>query len=190
LSPTDADFDAAWGATEPRFSYALNRGLILLYMVLLGAFWVYWAVSVARGGLDLVLGVVGGLFFVVTVFVGFNILYWRHFARVSGALCTDAGLLWRHGRQTFSAPWAEIDFETLGLTDVDLSGKKYEYALNVGGKKLYLYRAHIRMRNMEIFMGLLLRALKDAGRIGGPENDAKPRKRGGKSSRGGRKGRK
>ena len=176
MSPTEAEFEAIWEATEPRFGYSRNRGLIFLYIALLGAFWAYWGASVMSGGLDLVLGILGGLFLAVTVFVVFNVIYWRHFARVSGVLCTPKALVWRNGQQTHAKPWSEIDFEQLGLTDVDLSAKKYEYALNVGGAKLYLYRAHIRMRNMEIFMGLMLKALKDAGRIGGSEDGRKKNK--------------
>lgn len=161
---TTKDFEATWQVSDIRFPYALNRGLLLLYGGLLAGFWSYWAVSVLNGGLDLVLGILGGIFACVSMFVIFNVMYWRHFARFSGTICTDDALLWRQGNNAWILQWSEIVWDDLGLTDFDQKTQKYEYFWRVGGKKLYLYRAHVRMRSMEVFMAVALKALKEAGR--------------------------
>jgi len=175
---TTSEFEATWQQSEVRFPYALNRGLLILYGGLLTGFWAYWAVSVVNGGLDLVLGIIGAIFGAVSVFVVGNIMYWRHFARFSGAICTENDLIWRQGNLVCRVPWNEVDFDALGLTDFDPNTQKYEYFWNVGGKKLYLYRAHVRMRSMEIFMAVALKALKDHGRT--PDD---PKERGGRRKR-------
>lgn len=175
------EFDAAWKAADgPRFDYTLNRGLLVLYALLLGGFWLFFGLTVAARGGDLVLWVVGGLFALVSVFVVYNVIFWRHFKRLSGVVCEDDRIVWRNGRNVYAARWVEVDFDELGLTNVDLGARKYEHFLNIAGKKLYLFRPHVRLRELEEFMGYVLLSLQKHGRIAA-EPSKKKKKKGGKN---------
>lgn len=164
---TTEEFETAWNQEEEgrRYDYVLNKGLFILYGVLLTAFWTYFLLTVGRNGLDLVLGIFGAISGCVTGWVVVTVLYWRHFGRKSGAICGEERLIWRNGDSVFAAEWREIDFEALGLTDVDLSHPKYEHYLTVEGARLWLFRPHVRMRELQTFMGAVLLALQQAGRI-------------------------
>ena len=175
------DFEAVWSRSDEfRYGYLLNRGLLTLYGVLMAAFWGYWGISVSQGGLDVPLTVIAVVFGCVTVFLGFNILYWRYFGRLSGVICEEDRLLWRHGNQIFSVSWTEVDFETLGLLDVDLSTPKYEHFLTVGTEKLYLFRPHVRIRELETCLGTILSKLKAHGCI--PDKKKRTKKKDRKSA--------
>ncbi len=180
------EFETAFSAADDgRFVYQLNRGLLGLYGVLLGAFWVYFLVVVLRDGFDIPLIVLAVVLGGATGFVFVNLMFWRRFVRVSGVVNTDDRILWRQGDKLFACRWEDVDFDALGLTDASLGDRKYEHWLTVGGARLYLFRPHVRMRNMEAFLGALLIHLKAAGAI--PESGASrrphPPTRGGKKKK-------
>lgn len=159
-------FESAWdSAPQSRFSYELNMPLMILYAVLLTGFWCYWTLSGMMGGFDIVLILMGAMFGCVTVWVLFTVIYWRRYGRMSAVVCTEDDLIWRHGDTLAQIPWRAIDFDSLGLFDVDISERKYEHHLKIGDLKLYLYRPHVRMRNMEGFIQHVLLNLKSHGRI-------------------------
>lgn len=161
------EFLTAWKDAGPdqKFGYELNKGLMILYGVLLTLFWGYWFITVLSGGLDVALGVIGGVFVAVSAWVFWTTIYWRHFARESGVLCEDSRLLWRQGTSAWAAEWKDLNLDSLGLVDVDLAERKYEHFMRVGEQKLALYRPHVRMRDMELFMGTVLIQLKNNGGI-------------------------
>lgn len=163
---TEAQFEEAWEAAgDYRYVYVLNRGLLFLYGGLLSAFWIYFLITVLRDGFDLGLTVVCVVLGAVTGFVFVNTVYWRRYARVSGVVCDTERIWWRQGEKIHGCRWEDVDFDALGLTNLDLGEKKYEHFLTVAGKKLFLFRPHVRLRNMEQFMGSLLVQLKSRGLI-------------------------
>lgn len=176
------EFEAAWDSSpDTRYSYVLNMPLMMLYAVLVSGFWCYWSISGVMGGFDWVLIAMGLMFVCVTGWVAVNVLYWRHFNRMSAVVITSEQILWRHGKEAWARPWKEIDFDTLGLLDVDISERKYEHHLVIGGEKLYLYRPHVRMLKMEEFVQHLLLNLQANGRMPKGKNDGKRKKKGGLS---------
>ncbi|HIA04892.1 MAG TPA: hypothetical protein EYN66_23855 [Myxococcales bacterium] len=172
---TISDFEQSWNNNpEHRYSYELNKGAMILFSLLLGGFWSYWAITTIANGFDMVLTVLGSLFILVTLYVLFMVLKWRHYGRLSGAICEDSRLVWRTSNNVFVAPWSVLDLDGIGLLKVDMSQNKYEHSLSIHGHPLYLFRPFVKMRHYEVFIGDVLLRLKAHGRI---ESQTKQKKK-------------
>ena len=179
MSDDTTDYAEAWRAAAPehRYVYEMHTPMIVLHGVALGAFWITFAVIVAKNGLSGPNLWVGIGFLVVTLWSAAILLRWKHFVRVSGVVCEDDRLVWRHGNKAMAAPWRDLDFDGIGLLSVDPKRDSYERFLTVGGERLYLFRPYVRLRTMEIFFADLLLHLKAHGRL-----PTKADKRGGPGS--------
>lgn len=163
---TNSEFDSAW-QSEPdhRYSYELNNGMLVLFGLLLGSFWTYWSLTTLSNGLDWILGSLAGVFGIITLYIIYSILVWRHYGRTSGVVCEQERLVWRDGSNILSVHWKELDIDSIGLLDTAIGDRKYEHFLNIDGNHVYLFRPFVRMRKYEGFIADVLLRLKDHGRI-------------------------
>jgi hypothetical protein len=169
------EFEAFWlrSDRDERFRYRINRGVVRLYSFLFGLFWVAYILTIWGKTLTLMLGIVGVLVGLVSVFVIYNMLYWRHYARVSGIVITDKNLIWRNGRTAWSILWRDIDFESSGLTDHAIGSQAVEYYLSIDGKRLDVTRMHVEMPRIREFMAVFLQQMIKHGQLQG---QASPKK--------------
>ena len=163
---TVSEFDSAW-ESEPdhRYSYELNNGMLVLFGLLLGSFWTYWALTAVSNGMDWILGTLAGVFGIISLYVVYSLLVWRHYGRTSGVVCSQEKLVWRDGSTILSVCWKELDLDSIGLLDTALGERKYEHFLNIDGNHVYLFRPFVRMRKYEGFVADVLLRLKEHGRI-------------------------
>ena len=115
--------------------------------------------------MTLTLGIVGGLVGFVSVFVIYNMLYWRHYARVSGIVITPQTLVWRNGRSAWSVSWGEINFESSGLTDHAIGSQSFEHHLTIQGNRLDVTRLHVELPRIREFMATFLQKMVQHGQI-------------------------
>ena len=175
---TVSDFESSWKDNpEHRYGYELNKGALFLFTMLLGGFWTYWAITVMAGGMDIILTVLGSVFVVVTIYILVMLLKWRHYGRLSGAICEEQRLVWRSSNEVFMASWPSLDLDGIGLLNVDMSESKYEHSLSIHGNPLYLFRPFVKMRRYEVFIGDVLVRLKSHGRIHAKSDQKKLKKK-------------
>ena len=156
-------FEQAWRESpENRYGYQLNRPPFIVVGVLLASFWGYWWVTLFTRGFHIPLLIIGAILLFVSFYVGWLLLVWRHFGRVSGVVCSDEKMLWRQGNESYSAPWRELTFDSLGLLKAE-QASRYEQYLNVGDQKLFLFRSFVRLRHLESFVGELLKRIEAHG---------------------------
>ena len=153
----------------------MNNAALVLFGMLLGGFWTYWSLTILGNGLDWILGTLGSVFAIITLWALYAILRWRHYGRKSGAVCEQDRLIWRDGPNVFATRWLDLDLDSIGLLNVDLSENKYEHYLSIHGNKLFIFRPFVRMRRYEGFVADVLLKLKEHGRI--PDKKGKKRKR-------------
>lgn len=166
MSTGKSEFAESWrAAPEHRYGYELHTPMVVLHGVSLGAFWVTWGLIVTFHGLQGANLGVGIAFLVITAWSAAILLRWKHFVRVSGVVCEEDRLVWRHGSKAYAAPWRELDFDGIGLLSVDPKRDAYERFLTIGGERLTLFRPYVRLREMERFFGDLLLHLKAHGRL-------------------------
>ena len=146
------------------YPYSLNPRALLLYFVMLVGIWGFWTYEAATEGIDVAVGAVGGLFALVTIGAFVNLGYWLVVRSRSGVICTPAFLAWRDNNAAYQVPWAEVDFDELGLTNLQ-AYRSEEFNLTVRGHTLCIYKPHLRLRNTELFLGALFQFLKAEGRI-------------------------
>ncbi len=158
-------FTSLWAeypaATYP---YSLNPRALLLYFVMLVGIWSFWSYEAATSGIDVPVGVVGGVFGLVTIGALVNLGYWLTVRSRSGVICTPAFLAWRDRDEAYQVPWAEVDFDELGLTNLR-AYRSEEFNLTIRGRTLCIYRPHLRLKNTELFLGAVFQFLKAEGRI-------------------------
>jgi len=161
------DFEALWVESDrsDRYRYRINRGVVKLYAFLFGLFWTVFILTVWGKQLTLTLGIVGALIGFVSVFVIYNMLYWRHYARVSGILITAEHLIWRNGRSAWSIPWKDVDFDSSGLTDHAIGSQAIEHHLLIHGKRLDVARMHVELPRIREFMAAFLQRMVQHGQI-------------------------
>ena len=172
---TTDEFETAWLEADRsnRFRYRINRGVIRLYSFLFGLFWAAYGLTVWGKGLSFVLGSVGAVVAVVFVFAIYNIMYWRHYARVSGIITTSTQLIWRNGRTAWSITWTDVDFDASGLTNHSIGTQAVEHHLSIRGKRLDVARMHVEMPRIREFMATFLQRMVESGQIqrGSPSTD-------------------
>ncbi len=158
------DFEIAWKASaENRYGYEVNRPPFIVVGLLLAGFWSYLLVSILSTGLDMTLGIIGGITIVITVYLLVLLLRWRHFGRLSGVICKKEQLMWRHINESYVANWNELNFDGIGLLNLESSSSQYEQHLTIGEQKLFLFRPFVRLRHLETFMGEVLIRLEQHG---------------------------
>mgnify|MGYP001598165063 CR=1 FL=1 len=167
-------FRAAWAA-EParRYGYGLNPRVFWLYAVLVSAFWTTWGVQVARDGFDAGLVFVGIVFTAVSLWVAVLVTTWLMIRARSGVVCARDRLIWRYANRCFAVPWQELDVDRLGL--VDRMPEEDRWTLRILNQPLPLIGPHLRLKNLDIFLTMVLLTLEENGRLAGPEKaDASP----------------
>lgn len=146
------------------YPYSLNPRALLLYFVMLVGIWSFWSYEAATSGIDIPVGVVGGVFALVTIGALVNLGYWLVVRSQSGVICTPAFLAWRDRGAAYQVPWSEVDFDELGLTNLR-AFRSEEFNLTIRGRTLCIYRPHLRLKNTELFLGAVFQFLKAEGRI-------------------------
>ncbi|MBT9559871.1 MAG: hypothetical protein IV100_27825 [Myxococcales bacterium] len=158
-------FAALW-AEHPAstYPYSLNPRALLLYFVMLVGIWSFWSYEASTSGIDVPVGVVGGVFGLVTIGALVNLVYWLRVRSRSGVICTPTFLAWWDRDEAFQVPWTEVDFDELGLTNLR-AYRSEEFNLTIRGRTLCIYRPHLRLKNTELFLGAVFQFLKAEGRI-------------------------
>ena len=171
-----AEFEAAWDASEQhRYGYALNRRVAVTLLALILLCWSVLVIVIVGQGFAWPYAVVGFGFAVLTVYAGMVLLKWRGFTRLSGVICSEDRLMWRDPDGCFSVGWRELDFDTIGLLDMDMTSNQYEHYLRLGDRRLYLFRPFVSLRRLEQLMGEVLIRLQAHDR--GPKRASRKRRR-------------
>ena len=148
---------------EPSLQYRSNRIVFALLLGQLGILWglfsyTAWTVHSWTINLTAFSSNLRYLFLVIVV----QVLRWRTFVLLSGAVFSGSTLYWSTGSSEYQAKRARLNPEKMGLHQE--TWNRFEASLNVqtlDGKEveLFLYRPFAYMENLEGFMEKVLEKL-------------------------------
>ncbi|NUN14414.1 MAG: hypothetical protein HUU55_12360 [Myxococcales bacterium] len=151
-------------APECRFSYQINRSLIIYLIVILFIIWAFYFYTVFRiQTWNWSLGLYPVVYLGFTGWLVINMLRWRAFTLRAGVVVAPKQLVWStDGQKVHAVAWTTLNFEKLGLMEAT-SAKSWDVKLNITmpngeHQQLYITRIYAKISRMEsLFEQLLLR---------------------------------